>query len=105
MNTAEKVGNIAGIGSGIASAGSLAGSLESAGAMLDATGIGAEIGLGLNIAGAVAGGVSAIADYVGGKEKQKKQLPSPSQLQAPQMRSAPAPISAQQSGGVALSSY
>ena len=106
MNTAEKVGNIAGITSGVASVGSLAGSLESAGAMLDATGIGAEIGLGLGIAGAVAGGVSAVADYIGGKEKQKQQTPSPTQVSAPQLqRSAPAPISALQSGGVALSSY
>ena len=106
MNTAEKVGNIAGITSGIASAGSLAGSLESAGAMLDATGIGAELGIGLNIAGAVAGGVSAISDYIGGKEKQKKQLPTPTQLQAPRpMPQAQAPISALQSGGVALSGY
>ena len=72
MNTAEKVGNVAGITGAVASAGSLAGSLESAGAMLDATGIGAEIGLGLNIAGAVAGGISAISDYIGGKEKQKR---------------------------------
>ncbi len=106
MNTAEKVGNIAGITSGIASAGSLAGSLESAGAMLDATGIGAELGLGLNIAGAVAGGVSAVSDYIGSKEKQKRQTPTPTQVSAPQIqRSAPAPISAQQSGGIALSSY
>tara|TARA_R100000541_G_scaffold6392_1_gene13927 strand:+ start:123 stop:1196 length:1074 start_codon:yes stop_codon:yes gene_type:complete len=106
MNTAEKVGNIAGITSGVASVGSLAGSLESAGAMLDATGIGAEIGLGLGIAGAVAGGVSAVADYIGGKEKQKQQTPAPTQLSAPtQMKQAQAPISAQQSGGIALSSY
>jgi|9_EtaG_2_1085328.scaffolds.fasta_scaffold00298_11 hypothetical protein len=106
MNTAEKVGNIAGITSGIASAGSLAGSLESAGAMLDATGIGAELGIGLNIAGAVAGGVSAIADYIGGKEKQKRQTPAPTQLQAPKpLPQAQAPISALQSGGVALSGY
>jgi hypothetical protein len=106
MNTAEKVGNIAGITSAVASAGSLAGSLESAGAMLDATGIGAEIGLGLNVAGAVAGGISALSDYIGGKEKQKRQLPAPTQLQAPKLQpQAQAPISAQQSGGVALSSY
>jgi|9_EtaG_2_1085328.scaffolds.fasta_scaffold07292_3 hypothetical protein len=106
MNTAEKVGNVAGITGAVASAGSLAGSLESAGAMLDATGIGAEIGLGLNIAGAVAGGVSALSDYIGGKEKQKRQTPAPTQLQAPQLQpQAQAPISALQSGGVALSSY
>jgi hypothetical protein len=106
MNTAEKVGNIAGITSGVASAGSLAGSLESAGAMLDATGIGAELGLGLNIAGAVAGGISALSDYIGSKEKQKRQTPAPTQLQAPRVQpQAQAPISALQSGGVALSSY
>ena len=106
MNTAEKVGNIAGITSGVASAGSLAGSLESAGAMLDATGIGAELGLGLNIAGAVAGGISALSDYIGSKEKQKRQLPAPTQLQAPRIQpQAQAPISALQSGGVALSGY
>lgn len=106
MNTAEKVGNIAGITSGVASAGSLAGSLEGAGAMLDATGIGAELGLGLNIAGAVAGGISALSDYIGSKEKQKRQTPAPTQLQAPRLQpQAQAPISALQSGGVALSSY
>ena len=58
------------------------------------------------VAGAVAGGVSAISDYIGGKEKQKRQTPAPTQLQAPRLQpQAQAPISAQQSGGVALSSY
>jgi len=106
MNTAEKVGNIAGITSGVFSAGSLAGSLEGAGAMLDATGIGAELGIGLNIAGAIAGGTSAIADYIGGKEKQKRQTPVSTQLSRPMtMKTPQPPISAQQSGGIALSSY
>ena len=106
MNTGEKVGNIAGITSGVFGAGSLAGSLESAGAMLDATGIGAEIGVGLNVAGAIAGGISALGDYIGSKEKQKKQAPRPTPVSAPTpVAQPPAPISALQSGGVALAGY
>jgi len=106
MNTAEKVGNVAGITSGVFAGGSLAGSLESAGAVLDATGIGAELGVGLNVAGALAGGVSAIADYIGSKKKQKPQQPA--FVSAPPPKSVaptPAPVSALQSGGVALSGY
>ncbi len=102
MNVAEKVGNVAGIGSGALQLGSLATGLESAGALLDTTGFGAEIGIGLGVAGAVVGGVSAVADYVGGKSKQKK--PSSAPMPAP-LPSAPAPTNVLQSGGVASSSY
>jgi len=101
-NIAEKVGNIAGIAGGAFSVGSLAGSLESVGTVLDATGIGAEIGIGLNVAGAVAGGVSAVADYVGGKKKQKPQVKTPAPTPTPQVSPQ---TSVLQSGGVATSSY
>ena len=106
MNTGEKVGNIAGITSGVFGAGSLAGSLEGAGAMLDATGVGAELGVALNVAGAIAGGISALGDYIGSKEKQKKQAPRPTPVAPPTAVPTPqAPISALQSGGVALAGY
>ena len=105
MNKAEKVGNVAGITSGVFSAGTLAGSLEAGGAMLDATGIGAELGLALNVAGAVAGGVSALADYMGGEGKQKTQIAKPKTAAAPTPQSAPSKISSLQSGGVAVGGY
>lgn len=102
MNVAEKVGNVAGIGAGALQLGSLASGLETAGALLDTTGLGAEIGVGLGVAGAVVGGVSAVADYVGGKSKQKKPASAP--MPAP-LPSAPAPTNVLQEGGVASSSY
>ena len=105
LNKAEKVGNVAGITSGVFSAGTLAGSLEAGGELLDATGIGAEIGLGLNIAGAVAGGVSAVADYIGGEKKQKTQIAKPTAAPTPTQQQAPAKVSALQSGGVAVGGY
>ena len=106
MNTAEKVGNITGIGAGAIQLTSLASSFEGAGAMLDATGIGAEIGVGLGIAGAVVGGISALSDYIGGKEKQKTQLPASQVAKAPTPQSNPgASISSTQSGNVGLSGY
>ena len=105
LNKAEKVGNVAGITSGVFSAGTLAGSLEAGGELLDATGIGAEIGLGLNIAGAIAGGVSAVADYIGGEKKQKTQIAKPTAAPTPTQQQAPAKVSALQSGGVAVGGY
>ena len=106
MNNAEKVGNVAGITSGVFGAGSLAGGLESVGLALDSTGIGAEVGLALNVAGAIAGGVSAISDLIGGEQKQKPQQATMKKSVRPQPQAqAQAPISAQQSGGVALSGY
>ena len=105
LNKAEKVGNVAGITSGVFSAGTLAGSLEAGGELLDATGIGAEIGLGLNIAGAIAGGVTAVADYIGGEKKQKTQIAKPTAAPTPTQQQAPAKVSALQSGGVAVGGY
>ena len=106
MNTGEKVGNVAGIGAGVFSAGSLAGGLEYTGAMLDATGIGAELGVAFNVAGAIAGGISAISDYFGSKSAQKTQQAPMKVAKAPTPTpQAQAPISALQSGGVALSGY
>ena len=108
MNTGEKVGNVAGITAGATGLASLTTGLESAGAMLDATGVGAEIGVGLQVAGLLASGVGAIGDYIGSKEKQKTKAPQISQ-------SAPAPkpvdatstpqISTAQMGGIATPSY
>ena len=105
MNKAEKIGNVAGITSGVFSAGTLAGSLEAGGALLDSTGIGAELGLALNVAGAIAGGVSAVSDYIGGEKKQKTQIAKPKAAAAPTLQQAPAKVSALQSGGVAVGGY
>jgi len=102
MNTAEKVGNVAGITAGATGLTSLVGSLESGGAMLDATGIGAELGVGLQVAGGIASGVGAIADAIGGEEKQKQQLSKPMTMVS--TNNAPQ-ISATQSGMVASRSY
>ena len=74
--------------------------------MLDATGIGAELGVAFNVAGAVAGGVSALEDYIGGKKKQKQQQTPMNVAPAPTPQAQrTAPVSALQSGGVALSGY
>jgi len=103
LNTAEKVSNVAGITAGATGLASLTTGLESAGAMLDATGIGAEIGVGLQVAGGIASGVSAISDYVGSKEKQASQVNvPPTNTTASSMDNAPK-ISAVQSGMVASS--
>lgn len=106
MNTNEKVGNVAGIISAGTSAAGLAAGLEGTGAMLDATGIGAPVGLALGLAGAVAGGVSAVEDYIGSKKKQKQQTKPSAPLQKPTpVPQANVPISPLQSGGVAMSGY
>jgi len=106
LNSNEKISNVAGISAGVFAVGSLAGSLESTGAMLDATGIGAELGVAFNVAGAVAGGVSALEDYIGGKKKQKQQQTPMNVAPAPTPQAQrTAPVSALQSGGVALSGY
>ena len=104
LNNAEKVSNVAGITAGATGLASLSTGLESAGAMLDATGIGAEIGVGLQVAGGVAAGVGAIADYVGSKMKQKPQInvpPTQTKSSSP-LENAPK-ISAVQEGQVASS--
>ncbi len=106
MNANEKVGNVAGIISAGTSAAGLAAGLEGTGAMLDATGIGAPVGLALGLAGAVAGGVSAVEDYIGGKKKQKQQTKPSAPIQKPTpIAQANVPISPLQSGGVAMSGY
>ncbi len=106
MNTAERVGNVAGITSGVAGATSLglgvAGGLEAVGTALDISVLGAPVGVALNVAGAVAGGVSAVADLVGSKKKQKPQVKTPTPTPTPQ--SSPQ-TSVLQQGGVATSSY
>ena len=104
MNTAEKVGNVAGITAGAAGLMSLATGLEQTGAVLDATGFGAEIGVGLQVAGGVAAGVSAIADYVGSEMKQKSQVsvPATQQMSSSSLNNAPK-ISSAQSGMIASS--
>ncbi len=103
MNNAEKVSNVAGITAGATGLASLTTGLESAGAMLDATGIGAEIGVGLQVAGGVAAGIGAISDYVGSKMKQKPQISvPPTQTMSSSLDNAPK-ISATQVGGVASS--
>jgi len=105
MNTAEKVGNVAGITGGATGLMSLAGSLETGGAMLDATGIGAELGVGLQVAGAIAGGVGAIADYIGGESKQKKQINKPAPMVPQTSQPVNQQVSALERGGVASRSY
>ena len=103
MNTAEKVGNVAGITAGAAGLMSLATGLEQTGAVLDATGFGAEIGVGLQVAGGVAAGVSAIADYVGSEMKQKSGVSVPAtQQMSSSLNNAPK-ISSAQSGMIASS--
>ena len=60
-NTAEKVGNVAGIASG---------GLEALGTAMDLTGIGAPVGIALNLLGGLTSLVGAGADIVG--EEQEK---------------------------------
>ena len=106
MNTKEKIGNVTGIGSAGFSLAGLAGSLELGGDMLDATGIGAELGLAFNVAGAVLGGVSAVEDYFGSKSKQKTQPAKRTSVAKPvTIAQSNVPISALQSGGVATAGY
>lgn len=106
MNTQEKIGNVTGQASAGFSLAGLAGSFEAGGDLLDATGIGAELGLAFNVAGAVLGGVSAAEDYFGGKSKQKNQPAKRTSVARPPTMAQPnVPISALQSGGVATSGY
>ena len=61
-NAAERVSNVAGMASG---------ALEGAGLALDATGVGAPLGVALNVLGGIAGLVSGGADIVGQEEEKK----------------------------------
>ena len=60
-NTAERVSNVAGM---------VSGGLEAVGTALDLTGVGAPVGVALNLIGGLAGAVGTGADIVG--EAQKK---------------------------------
>ena len=71
-NTAEKVSNVAGMASG---------ALEGAGLALDATGVGAPVGVALNILGGIAGLVSGGADIVGQEEEKKSAQQKVQQIQ------------------------
>ena len=105
MDALQKTSNVSTMVGGAFGAGSLASTLEGAGAILDATGIGAEIGVALGVAGIVAGGVSAIADWM---ESDKKKPPVTAK---PITGPPPAPIptsvqaSVSQAGGIASRSY
>ncbi len=55
-NTAERVSNVAGMASG---------GLEAVGTALDLTGVGAPVGVALNLLGGLAGAVSGVSDVVG----------------------------------------
>ena len=58
-NTAERISNVAGIASG---------GLEAVGTALDLTGVGAPVGVALNLLGGLAGAVSGISEVVGESE-------------------------------------
>jgi hypothetical protein len=76
-NNNERASNVLGMVSGgldatAFGAGSIAGALESAGAVADATGLGAPIGLALGLAGAGVGVASAVEDLIGKKKEKSK---------------------------------
>tara|TARA_R110000822_G_scaffold120757_3_gene254313 strand:- start:1633 stop:2460 length:828 start_codon:yes stop_codon:yes gene_type:complete len=58
-NTAERISNVAGIASG---------GLEAVGTALDLTGVGAPVGVALNLLGGLAGAVSGVSEVVGESE-------------------------------------
>jgi len=71
-NSAEKISNVAGMASG---------ALEGLGTTLDLTGIGAPIGVGLNLLGGLTGLVSAGADLFGEAEEKKQAQQKAAQVQ------------------------
>jgi hypothetical protein len=71
-NTAERVSNVAGMASG---------ALEGLGLALDATGVGAPVGVALNVLGGIAGLVSGGADIVGQEEEKKSAQQKVQQIQ------------------------
>lgn len=92
-NINEKIGNVSAIVSGGADAvgtavasetgaGALAAGLETAGAMADATGVGAVLGLGLGALGAGVGAFGAVEDYIGGKKEKQADKQKLQQAQA-----------------------
>ena len=93
LNDAQKAGNIGEIAAGGVETAALGvAALETAGVALDASIVGAPIGLALNIAGGVLGLVAAGADLIGDKEEKNtlaeneataKAAPIPQQAQIP----------------------
>jgi len=71
-NSAERVSNVAGIASG---------GLEAVGTALDLTGVGAPVGVALNLLGGLAGAVSGISDIVGEEEEKGKSIQKEQTLQ------------------------
>jgi hypothetical protein len=71
-NTAERVSNVAGM---------VSGGLEAVGTALDLTGIGAPVGVALNLLGGLAGGVSGISDIVGEEQEKTKSIQKQQTLQ------------------------
>ena len=76
-NTAERVSNVAGIASG---------GLEAVGTALDLTGIGAPVGVALNLLGGLAGAVSGVSGVVGEAQSAGKQQ---ADLEALQKKAVP----------------
>tara|TARA_R100000951_G_C2652318_1_gene184782 strand:+ start:3214 stop:3981 length:768 start_codon:yes stop_codon:yes gene_type:complete len=72
-NSAEKISNVAGIASG---------GLEALGTTLDLTGIGAPVGVALNLLGGLTGLVSAGAELIGEGEEKAQALKKSAQVQA-----------------------
>ena len=62
-NSAERISNVAGMASG---------GLEAVGTALDLTGVGAPVGVALNLLGGLAGAVSGVSDIVGQSEEKGK---------------------------------
>lgn len=76
-NAAERVSNVAGM---------VSGGLEAVGTALDLTGIGAPVGVALNLAGGLAGLVGGVSDIVGEEQEKTK-----SQTKLKSLQSAPVP--------------
>ena len=71
-NSAERVSNVAGM---------VSGGLEAVGTALDLTGVGAPVGVALNLLGGLAGAVSGISDIVGEEEEKGKSIQKEQTLQ------------------------
>lgn len=71
-NSAERVSNVAGM---------VSGGLEAVGTALDLTGVGAPVGVALNLLGGLAGAVSGISDIVGEEEEKTKSIQKEQTLQ------------------------
>jgi len=71
-NTAERVSNVAGM---------VSGGLEAVGTALDLTGVGAPVGVALNLLGGIAGAVSGVSDIVGEEQEKTKSIKEQQTLQ------------------------